>query len=206
MYEELCSAQVSDAFTEAELTYNQKAPASKHTGGLRLLSSGRELVPALGLAWANCVNARLFLSRTEVTIANSYWQNSCDLMRSGSVPPSLPLRYMQVVFSPYLPQDTCLYVVTQTGLKGVDNASVGFAHRQGLDSRQQQPVQKPHRSGATGLAIGAKGLDTHNSAQAEAVLHTSLCVSNRALDCTIPSQNVSKQTACKLATGVFAPG
>ncbi|DBB06653.1 TPA: DNA repair protein rhp57 [Trebouxia sp. C0004] len=196
--------QVSDAFTDADRTSNQKAPASKHTGGLRLLSSGRELVPALGLAWANCVNARLFLSRTEVTIASSCWQSSCDLIRNGSTPPSLPLRYMQVVFSPCLPQDTCLYVVTQTGLKGVDNASVGF-QRQGVDSRQQ-PIQRPHRSGATGLASDAKVVDAHNSLQAEAVLHTSLCVSNRALDCTIPSQNVSKQTACKLATGVFAPG
>ncbi len=202
----MCSAQVSDAFTDADLTFNQKAPASKHTGGLRLLSSGRELVPALGLAWANCVNARLFLSRTEVTIASSYWQNSCDVTRSGSAPPSLPLRYMQVVFSPCLPQDTCLYVVTQTGLKGVDNASVGFAQRQGLDSRQQQPIQRPQCSGATGLTRGAKVLDTHNNVQAEAGLHTSLCVSNRALDWSVPSQNVAKQTACKLATGVFAPG
>jgi len=206
VYEGMCSAQVSDAITDADLSSNQRAPASKHTGGLRLLSSGRELVPALGLAWANCVNARLFLSRTEVTIASSYWQNSCDVARSGSAPPSLPLRYMQVVFSPCLPQDTCLYVVTQTGLKGVDNASVGFAERQGLDSRQQQHVQKPLCSGATGLASGAKGLDTHNNMQAQAVSHNGLCVSNRALGCTISSQNVSKQTACKLATGVFAPG
>lgn len=195
----MCFAQVSDAFTDADLTVSQKAPVSKHTGGLRLLSSGRELVPALGLAWANCVNARLFLSRTEVTIASSYWQNSCDAARSGSAPPSLPLRYMQVVFSPCLPQDTCLYVVTQTGVKGVDNASVSFAQRQGLDYRQQQHAQKPHHS-------GVKVPDTHNNTQAEAVLHTGLCVSNKALDCTIPSRNVGKQTACKLATGVFAPG
>ena len=113
---------------------------------------------------------------------------------------------MQVVFSPCLPQDTCLYVVTQTGLKGVDNARVGFAQRQGLDNRQQQHVQKQLCSGTTGLASGAKGLNTHNDVQAEAVVHTGLCVSNRALDCTTPSQNVSTQTACKLATGVFAPG
>lgn len=202
----MCSAQVSDAFTDADLASNQTAPASKHTGGLRLLSSGRELVPALGLAWANCVNARLFLSRTEVTIASSCWQTSCDLMKSSSAPPSLPLRYMQVVFSPCLPQDTCLYIVTQTGLKGMDHASVGFAHRQGLDSRQQQPIQRPQCSSATGLTGDAKVLDIHNSVQAEAGSHTSLCVSNRALDCSVPSQNVAKQPACKLATGVFAPG
>ena len=34
-----------------------------HTGGLRMVTSGREVQPALGLAWANCVNHRVFLSR-----------------------------------------------------------------------------------------------------------------------------------------------
>jgi hypothetical protein len=34
-----------------------------HTGGLRLVTSGREVQPALGLAWANCINHRVFLSR-----------------------------------------------------------------------------------------------------------------------------------------------
>lgn len=34
-----------------------------HTGGLRLVSGGREVIPALGLAWANCVNTRVFMGR-----------------------------------------------------------------------------------------------------------------------------------------------
>ena len=37
--------------------------ASRHTGGVPLMSGGREVVPALGLAWANCVTMRIFLSR-----------------------------------------------------------------------------------------------------------------------------------------------
>lgn len=41
-------------------------PASIHTGGLKLMSSGREVVPALGPSWAACVNTRLFLSRAPV--------------------------------------------------------------------------------------------------------------------------------------------
>lgn len=33
------------------------------------MSSGRRVIPALGLAWANCVNTRIFLTRKqEVTI------------------------------------------------------------------------------------------------------------------------------------------
>lgn len=38
-------------------------PASLHSGGLRLMSSGREVIPALGPSWACCVNLRIFLSR-----------------------------------------------------------------------------------------------------------------------------------------------
>ena len=35
-------------------------------GPTPLISSGREVLPALGLAWANCVNTRIFLSRHAV--------------------------------------------------------------------------------------------------------------------------------------------
>ena len=30
------------------------------------MTSGREVLPALGLAWANCINQRLFVSRCQV--------------------------------------------------------------------------------------------------------------------------------------------
>ena len=42
-------------------------PASIHTGGMKLLSSGREVVPALGPSWAACVSMRIFLSRAAVS-------------------------------------------------------------------------------------------------------------------------------------------
>ena len=41
-------------------------PACNHSGGLRLATSGREVVPALGPSWAACCNARVFLSRAPV--------------------------------------------------------------------------------------------------------------------------------------------
>ena len=34
------------------------------------MTSGREVLPALGLAWANCVNTRLFLSRQTAAVAS----------------------------------------------------------------------------------------------------------------------------------------
>jgi len=40
--------------------------SAPHTAGLRLMSSGREVMPALGPSWASCVDVRLFLSRSEV--------------------------------------------------------------------------------------------------------------------------------------------
>lgn len=57
------------------------------TAGLDLWTSGRRVLPALGLAWARCVNQRLFLGRT---------QRGDGL---GGM-----LRQARIVFSPYLPQ------------------------------------------------------------------------------------------------------
>ena len=45
--------QVKDAVSDGQAGANP----------MPLFSSGREVLPALGLAWANCVNTRIFLSR-----------------------------------------------------------------------------------------------------------------------------------------------
>ena len=42
------------------------AASAPHTAGLRLTSSGREVMPALGPSWASCVDVRIFLSRPEI--------------------------------------------------------------------------------------------------------------------------------------------
>ena len=110
----------------------QPRPAAKntgHTGGLRLESLGREVVPALGLAWANCVNTRLFLSRCAAAggsqPARYYGAPSAaaqaaaaagDAAAGGAAP---ALRKLQVVFSPHLPQRECYYVVEATGVRGL---------------------------------------------------------------------------------------
>lgn len=77
------------------------------TGALDLMTSGREVLPALGLAWANCVNQRLFLARCQQQLAG------------GGV-----LRQMRVVNSPYLPQGTAHYVVEQAGIRGLTPAEL----------------------------------------------------------------------------------
>ena len=41
----------------------RSSASATHTAGLQLMSSGREIMPALGPSWASCVDVRLFLSR-----------------------------------------------------------------------------------------------------------------------------------------------
>ncbi|KAJ1387659.1 Rad51/DMC1/RadA [Sesbania bispinosa] len=74
-----------------------------------LYSSGRRVCPALGLAWANCVNSRLFLSRDE------------EVDEDGGVyPRSKTRRRLGVVFAPHLPESSCEFVVRGEGVFGVE--------------------------------------------------------------------------------------
>ncbi|KAG2500277.1 hypothetical protein HYH03_001855 [Edaphochlamys debaryana] len=74
-------------------------------GGSRagpLVTGGRRVQPALGLAWANCVNARLFAAKH-------------DALGNGVV------RSLQVVFAPHLPHSYCCFTVAVDGVRGVDD-------------------------------------------------------------------------------------
>lgn len=65
-----------------------------------LYTSGRRVCPALGLAWANCVNSRLFLSR--------------DDEGDGVI----KTRRLSVVFAPHLPQFSCEFLIRGEGVFG----------------------------------------------------------------------------------------
>ena len=73
-------------------------------------------MPALGLAWANCVNTRLFLSKGPEEHTEEH---------QGV------LRCMQVVFSPSLPQSYCYHRVSAQGVFGIPASTV----EQGVVSR-----------------------------------------------------------------------
>jgi len=66
-----------------------------------LYSSGRRVCPALGLAWAHCVNSRVFLSRDE----------------DGPV----RRRRMSVLFAPHLPDSSCHFLIKGEGVFGVED-------------------------------------------------------------------------------------
>lgn len=53
-------------------------------------SSGRSVIPALGLSWANCINTRIFLTRD---------RKSSNTDEYGNVK-----REMHVIFSNYAPK------------------------------------------------------------------------------------------------------
>ncbi|XP_050375255.1 DNA repair protein XRCC3 homolog [Argentina anserina] len=78
-------------------------------GNLReLCSSGRRVCPALGLAWSNCVNSRLFLSRNEEIVE----RGNGELIRETK-------RRIDVVFAPHLGPVSCEFVITEDGVFGV---------------------------------------------------------------------------------------
>ncbi|GAV59583.1 Rad51 domain-containing protein [Cephalotus follicularis] len=86
-------------------------------GNLRCLySSGRRVCPALGLAWANCVNSRLFLSRYEEVDReeNGGGKGQRDFLCKRT------MRQLHVVFAPHLPYSSCEFVVTRDGVLGVN--------------------------------------------------------------------------------------
>ncbi|CAN6482803.1 unnamed protein product [Victoria cruziana] len=77
-------------------------------GGRPLVTSGRRVCPALGLSWANCVNTRLFLSRSQ----------ECQ---SSDPNQTRTRRTVQVVFAPHLPSDgsSCEIVIDRHGVQGL---------------------------------------------------------------------------------------
>ncbi|KAG7966179.1 hypothetical protein I3843_08G036700 [Carya illinoinensis] len=79
-----------------------------------LCSSGRRVCPALGLAWANCVNSRLFLARHEEVDKEENELVDVNLQSTRS------RRRLHVVFAPHLPESCCEFVITRKGIFGVE--------------------------------------------------------------------------------------
>ena len=123
---------------------------------------------------------------------------------------------MQVVFSPCLPQSSCLYIVAQNGLQGVDKAGIVLAqqatpdvrgmgsHQHGQLQSEQQPYLHRLQSGAVPQSqVVAKTVN--DTVQMENTADSSLYAGNK-LDEQGPLQNGVQHTACQMATGVFALG
>jgi RecA/RadA recombinase len=94
-----------------------------------LVSSGRRVLPALGLSWSHCINIRLFLSRTEEP--TGFFDHACNssdktLNDSSSVTPldessrnTTVKRKLLVVYAPHLPRISCDFVIERDGMRGI---------------------------------------------------------------------------------------
>lgn len=93
-----------------------------------LYTSGRRVSPALGLAWANCVNTRLFLSRSEEISG----ERSGLVEEDGSSSYSArSRRHIHVVFAPHLPPSSCEFTILREGVFGVENTNQLISNMRG---------------------------------------------------------------------------
>ncbi|XP_021829481.1 DNA repair protein XRCC3 homolog [Prunus avium] len=83
-------------------------------GNLECLHTlGRRLSPALGLAWAHCINSRVFLARHEQSVGvNSRNASSATIS-------SQTHRTFHLVFAPHLPHASLEFVIRKEGVVGV---------------------------------------------------------------------------------------
>lgn len=99
-------------------------------GGLTLSSSGRQMYPALGLSWSNCITTRIFVykeSRVDKfgePCQVFYFGSNATEKNTALSSVKLQVRGMKVVFSPSLPQSTCYFIVRASGPRGIDPRSV----------------------------------------------------------------------------------
>uniref|UniRef100_A0A7N0ZU75 RecA family profile 1 domain-containing protein n=1 Tax=Kalanchoe fedtschenkoi TaxID=63787 RepID=A0A7N0ZU75_KALFE len=83
-------------------------------GNVRFLySSGRRVCAALGMTWANCVNTRLFMSRTEEVSSGGVDESGEEIVCCKT------RRRLHVVFAPHLPDSSCEFMITRDGVFGV---------------------------------------------------------------------------------------
>ncbi|XP_019177903.1 PREDICTED: DNA repair protein XRCC3 homolog [Ipomoea nil] len=94
--------QVVDVVSASESVWIRNSPS--------LYTSGRNVCAVLGLSWSNCVNTRLFLSKHEERVGED--GDGCALTQKR--------QFIRVVFSPYLPDSSCEFVIRKEGVFGVE--------------------------------------------------------------------------------------
>lgn len=87
--------------------------ATEQTGFTPMLTSGRYVLPALGLAWANCINMRIFLARNAMTNGD----------QPGPEQQACTHRTMHVLFAPHLPPRTCAFTLSAAGISGTTSGT-----------------------------------------------------------------------------------
>ena len=105
----VCCNQVTDRFLPAEPIPRQ---SETYRDRFTIVSSGRQVLPALGLSWANCVDVRLAVSRR----CRGRGGGGGSMVVDGSE----VSREMEVVFAPHVPRQSLSFVVDADGVRGVE--------------------------------------------------------------------------------------
>lgn len=101
-------------------------------GAVSLYGMRGDVIPALGLSWANLVTTRLMMTRTP-----SYCPATHENMQSGNrgsntieadrgstsrkmLATEYNVRLLEVVFCPWLGRESCAFIVCEEGIRGVD--------------------------------------------------------------------------------------
>ncbi|XP_021814674.1 DNA repair protein XRCC3 homolog [Prunus avium] len=74
---------------------------------------GKQVSPALGLAWAHCINSRVFLAKHEESVGVNSHNASSPTISSQTH------RTFHLVFAPHLPHASSEFVITKEGVVGV---------------------------------------------------------------------------------------
>ncbi len=87
-------------------------------------------VPALGLSWSSSVDMRIMLTKTKRLYQGDQQEPQIDFDEEEEIlsikkrrklnGDGVPIREMKIIFSPYLPNSSCFYVIDWAGLKGID--------------------------------------------------------------------------------------
>lgn len=126
--------QITDYFDDQRNTFDRKDTS---TGGAAMITSGREVLPSLGLSWSNCINQRLLLSR-------------CQAQTAGTTSPGV--RALRVAFSPNLPSTQQRFVVERAGIRGLTAAEQYTAHAPTALFNSNQPASNKELNSPNALA------------------------------------------------------
>ncbi len=125
-----------------DVVQNEENSHSDRSGlGLMVKSSGRSVIPALGLAWSNCVETRIFLTRTRnqsqqqstIKPANEESEEESATASAPSRPTGAEIgRQLFIMFSPALPRSKTRFVLDTDGIHGVSSTQIDHDYSQNI--------------------------------------------------------------------------
>ncbi|XP_045117063.1 DNA repair protein XRCC3-like isoform X2 [Portunus trituberculatus] len=110
--------QLAAAYNIAILAINQ---VTSVIGNNNLYGHSGNVIPTLGLTWANLVTTRLMIGRTDSYVQAEQTEGSKQVNKSSSKTlVEYNVRELEVMFCPWLGRKSCPFVVTSKGIEDVE--------------------------------------------------------------------------------------